>query len=74
MRMLPTSSAHIQNVPLSDADFRDWVRLDTFDMYSPAHDHPQKFQTVAGWLREAGFENIRRQPHGGISITAVRPA
>lgn len=74
MRMLPTSSAHIQNVSLSDADFREWVRLDTFDMYSPAHDHPQKFQTVAAWLREAGFENIQRQPHGGISITANRPA
>lgn len=74
MRLLPVASAHIQNVPLSDADFREWVRLDTFDMYSPAHDHPQKFQTVAAWLREASFENIQRQPHGGISVTAVRPA
>jgi len=74
MRLLPASSAHIQNVPLSEADFREWVRLDTFDMYSPAHDHPQKFPKVAAWLREAGFENIRRQPHGGISITANRTA
>ena len=73
MRLLPAASAHIQNVPLTEADFREWVRLDTFDMYSPAHDHPQKFPTVASWLREAGFENIQRQPHGGISITATRP-
>ena len=74
MRLLPVASAYLQDVPLSDEDFREWVRLDTFDMYSPAHDHPQKFPTVANWLREAGFTDIQRHPHGGISITARRPA
>jgi 2-polyprenyl-3-methyl-5-hydroxy-6-metoxy-1,4-benzoquinol methylase len=74
MRMLPVASAYLQDVPLSDEDFREWVRLDTFDMYSPAHDHPQKFHVVAAWLREAGFTDIKRHPHGGISITARRPA
>lgn len=74
MRMLPVASAYLQDVPLSDEDFREWVRLDTFDMYSPVHDHPQKFSTVASWLHEAGFTDIRRHPHGGISITARRPA
>lgn len=74
MRVLPVASAYLQDVPLSDEDFREWVRLDTFDMYSPAHDHPQKFPTVAAWLREAGFTDIQRHPHGGISITARRPA
>lgn len=74
MRLLPVASAYLQDVPLSDEDFREWVRLDTFDMYSPAHDHPQKFPTVASWLREAGFTEIQRHPHGGISITARRPA
>jgi 2-polyprenyl-3-methyl-5-hydroxy-6-metoxy-1,4-benzoquinol methylase len=74
MRMLPVASAYLQDVPLSDKDFREWVRLDTFDMYSPAHDHPQKFPVVAGWLREAGFTEIKRHPHGGISITARRAA
>jgi 2-polyprenyl-3-methyl-5-hydroxy-6-metoxy-1,4-benzoquinol methylase len=73
MRLLPVSSAHLQEVPLSDEDFREWVRLDTFDMYSPAHDHPQKFETVERWLTEAGFEVDSRHPHGGISITARRP-
>jgi len=72
MRILPVASAYLQNVPLKDGDFREWVRLDTFDMYSPAHDHPQRFSVVASWLQEAGFENIRRHPHGGISITAQR--
>jgi 2-polyprenyl-3-methyl-5-hydroxy-6-metoxy-1,4-benzoquinol methylase/uncharacterized protein YbaR (Trm112 family) len=74
MRMLPVASAYLQDVPLSEEDFREWVRLDTFDMYSPAHDHPQKFPVVAGWLREAGFTEIKRHPHGGISITARRAA
>jgi 2-polyprenyl-3-methyl-5-hydroxy-6-metoxy-1,4-benzoquinol methylase/uncharacterized protein YbaR (Trm112 family) len=72
MRMLPVSSFHLQNLPLSDADFREWVRLDTFDMYSPAHDHPQKCRTVETWLREAGFIDIVRHPHPGVSLTARR--
>ena len=74
MRMLPVAGAYLQDVPLSNEDFRAWVRLDTFDMYSPAHDHPQTFRRVASWLGEAGFTDIRRHPHGGISITALRPA
>jgi len=74
MRMLPVASAYLQEVQLSDADFREWVRLDTFDMYSPAHDHPQRFAKVAGWLAEAGFQVDPRHPHGGISITARRPS
>jgi len=72
MRMLPAASAHIQAVPLSDADFREWVRLDTFDMYSPAHDHAQTFTRVKSWLEEAGFSVGRRHPHGAISITGTR--
>ena len=73
MRLLPVASAYLQEVPLNDHDFREWVRLDTFDMYSPAHDHPQKFNAVAQWLREAGFIVDPRHPHGGISLTARRP-
>ena len=73
MRMLPVSCAHLHGIPLSDADFREWVRLDTFDMYSPAHDHPQRFETVAGWLQEAEFRVDPRHPHGAISITGMRP-
>lgn len=72
MRMLPVSCAHLHGIPLSDHDFREWVRLDTFDMYSPAHDHPQCFGTVAKWLREKGFAVAPRHPHGAISITGQR--
>jgi 2-polyprenyl-3-methyl-5-hydroxy-6-metoxy-1,4-benzoquinol methylase len=72
MRMLPVSAFYLWSLPLSDEDFRKWVRLDTFDMYSPAHDHPQKFTRVESWLREAGFDDIRRHPHPGVSVTATR--
>lgn len=72
MRMLPAASAHLQGVPLREDDFREWVRLDTVDMYSPAHDHPQTFGGVRKWLEDAGFEVDARHPHGGISITATR--
>jgi 2-polyprenyl-3-methyl-5-hydroxy-6-metoxy-1,4-benzoquinol methylase/uncharacterized protein YbaR (Trm112 family) len=72
MRLLPVSSAHLQSVPLSPEDFKTWVLLDTFDMYSPAFDQPQTYSKIAGLLAQENFENIRRHPHGGISITAIR--
>lgn len=72
MRLLPIASAHLQSVPLSPDDFRTWVLLDTFDMYSPAYDQPQTFENVSHILAEEGFDGIERQPHGGIAITARR--
>jgi SAM-dependent methyltransferase len=72
MRMLPVASAHLYSVALKEEDFREWVRLDTIDMYSPAHDHPQTFDRVRSWLESAQFKAEPRHPHGGISITARR--
>jgi hypothetical protein len=39
---------------LSAEQLREWVILDTFDMFSPEHDHPQRLSTVAAWFEEAG--------------------
>lgn len=72
MRMLPVSSSHLHRLPLTETDFREWVRLDTLDMYSPAHDHPQTFSRVKEWLEGAEFAVDPRHPHGGISITGRR--
>ena len=72
MRMLPVASSYLNAVPLSDDHFREWVKLDTIDMYSPKHDHPQTFATVKAWLEKAGFAVEPRRPHKGISITAKR--
>lgn len=43
---------------LSAKDNVQWAILDTFDMYSPAHDHPQSVKAVRRWFVETGFENI----------------
>lgn len=72
MRLLPVASAHLDAIKLSSEDFREWVRLDTFDMYSPAHDKPQRFSTVAQWLQGAGCEVENRHSHGAVSITCLK--
>lgn len=53
---------------LTDSVNREWVILDTFDMYSPTHDHPQTLNTVARWFTEAGFIAVivKRGPNGII--------
>ncbi len=47
---------------------KQWAILDTFDMYSPAHDHPQSLATVRNWFESAGFEEIevRYGPNGVV--------
>jgi len=72
MRLLPIATAHLQGVPLSRLDFDTWAFLDTFDMYTPAYDFPQRYDRIAKFLEEQGFESIKRHPHGAISVTAVR--
>ncbi len=37
---------------------RKWAILDTFDMYSPVHDHPQTLASVRRWFAEEGFEAV----------------
>jgi 2-polyprenyl-3-methyl-5-hydroxy-6-metoxy-1,4-benzoquinol methylase len=47
---------------------REWAILDTFDMYSPAHDYPQSVASVKRWFDGAGFAKIsvRRGPNGVV--------
>jgi len=40
---------------LSKKELQEWVILDTFDMFSPAHDHPQRISTVKNWFEEFGM-------------------
>jgi 2-polyprenyl-3-methyl-5-hydroxy-6-metoxy-1,4-benzoquinol methylase len=52
----------------------EWAILDTFDMYAPAHDHPQTQQTVKKWFEEAGFMDISVRPGpNGIVAKGRRP-
>jgi hypothetical protein len=41
---------------LGKEELREWVILDTFDMFSPEHDHPQKISTVKKWFEEFGMD------------------
>ncbi len=55
-RLLPI--VHYPSLGLSPELARQWAVLDTFDMYSPAHDHPQSIKTVKGWFDTAGFVDV----------------
>ncbi len=60
---------------LPDNELREWTILDTFDMFSPAHDHPQKLSTVVRWFRESGLVNVEGNVvrYGeGNQVTVVR--
>jgi SAM-dependent methyltransferase len=37
---------------------REWSILDTFDMYSPAHDHPRSISQVKQWFEAANFVDV----------------
>lgn len=51
-----------------------WAILDTFDMYSPAHDHPQSLATVNRWFGELGFQDVRVRPGpNGVVGSGRRP-
>lgn len=43
---------------LSKAQLREWCVLDTFDMFSPEYDDPQKIDTVVQWFKEYGMTEV----------------
>ena len=70
-RLLPiTEYSHLLPAALN----RDWAVLDTFDMYSPEHDHPQSITAVERWFRDAQFTNVHvGRGHNGIVGRGTRP-
>lgn len=75
-RFLPVVDLRtLQNLSLNAEQFREWVVLDTFDMFSPMHDHPQRIKKVAQMFQRhganvtfAGFETYS----SGYSAAVVR--
>jgi SAM-dependent methyltransferase len=63
-RLVPI--AEYSHLGFSDSLNEHWALLDTFDMYSPAHDHPKTVRQVTRWFADAGFEDVRvgRGPNG----------
>ena len=55
-RLLPI--VQYDHLGLSTELNREWAILDTFDMYSPEHDHPQTRGKVREWYRLAGFVDV----------------
>ena len=40
---------------LSSDELRNWVILDTFDMFSPEYDNPQTIEQVKKWIEDSGL-------------------
>ena len=59
--------------PLTDTQLREWAVLDTFDMWSPIHDHPQTAATIARWLSDAGLVEREVYRVGHLIGTGKRP-
>jgi 2-polyprenyl-3-methyl-5-hydroxy-6-metoxy-1,4-benzoquinol methylase len=55
-RLLPI--VEYSTLGLPPALNREWAILDTFDMYSPAHDHPQTREVLRAWFVKAGFQDV----------------
>ena len=54
----------IRNTLPHDLDreaLKEWVILDTFDMFSPAYDNPQRLETVAKWFKEFGMKEVKAE-------------
>ena len=54
----------------------EWCELDTFDMFSPAFDSPQRISTVARWLGEMGAvvrfaDYVEVQPGNNAAVVRV---
>jgi SAM-dependent methyltransferase len=72
-RLLPI--VQYNHLGLPPAVNREWAILDTFDMYAPAHDHPQTLNTVRGWYEEAGFVDVTvAYGPNGVIARGRRPA
>lgn len=73
IRLLPI--VHYPWLGLPTEVAKQWAILDTFDMYSPAHDHPQSIKTIRRWYQAAGFVNVEVEygPNGVVG-RGSRPA
>lgn len=58
-----------------DATLKQWAYLDTFDMLSPAHDHPETLAGFRRWFTEAGLTDIDvHYGYNGIEGRGRKPA
>lgn len=55
-RFIPVVDFRTMPERLSREQLREWVVLDTFDMFSPQYDNPQRVETVAKMFERGGAE------------------
>jgi SAM-dependent methyltransferase len=59
-------------LPLNPEQIREWAILDTFDMLSPAHDHPRSARELRTWLETATLQNGEVFDAGHLVARAVK--
>ncbi len=60
---------------LDPAQLRENCVLDTFDMFSPEYDQPQKISTVVKWFKKYGMDNVwggKIDYSGGLKVAVVK--
>ena len=60
---------------MASEQLREWIILDTFDMFSPQYDQPQRLSTVAGWVQKFGMVDVDAAwvtYHGTLEAPTVR--
>ena len=60
---------------MNKEQLREWVILDTFDMFSPTYDNPQRLSTVANWVKGFGMDDVEAtwvKYHGNLEAPTVR--
>ena len=71
LRGFPIACAHLQGLPIKDEDLKNWIMLDTFDMYSPKYDKPQRSKRVLDILKNNCSE-VKRSSVPGIGVVATK--
>jgi ubiquinone/menaquinone biosynthesis C-methylase UbiE/uncharacterized protein YbaR (Trm112 family) len=59
--------------PLPEDLLYSWAVLDTFDMLSPLHDHPQYISTVKRWFERSGMTEVEIFRRGHIVGRGRKP-
>ncbi len=60
-------------LPLTMEQLKEWFVLDTFDMLSPLHDHPQTAHTLRKWFEQAGLQEIHIFRSGFLIGRGIKP-
>ncbi len=58
-RFIPLCDVDAKALGLTEKQREEWLVLDTFDMFSPQYDDPQRIKTVVSWFNEFGMKDVK---------------